>query len=75
MIAPGRIKVAAENRAGDEKGLAWEHEEDDVEPHATNRAGRPEDIAEAIEYVSEAGFMTGADLTLDGGATRMKNEA
>lgn len=75
MVAPGRIHVAHENKEGDEKGLTWEHEDADVEPHPTNRAGRPEDIAQAIEYVSEAGFMTGQDLTLDGGALRMKNEA
>lgn len=75
MIAPGRIKVAHECKEGDEKGDAWKHEDDDVEPHPTNRAGTPEDIAQAIEYVSEAGFLSGQDLTVDGGALRMKNKA
>jgi len=75
MIAPGRIKVAHECRKGDEKGAGWEHEENDIDPHPTNRAGRPEDIAEGVEYIMNAGFLTGQDLTLDGGALRMKNKA
>ncbi|KAF2845211.1 hypothetical protein T440DRAFT_408493 [Plenodomus tracheiphilus IPT5] len=74
LIAPGRIKVAHESKEGDEKGLDWagQNERKDVEDHATNRAGRPKDIADAALYLMEAGFVTGQDFTIDGGALRMK---
>lgn len=74
LIAPGRIKVAHESKDGDEKGMEWAelNEEKDVDDHATNRAGRPMDIADAAEYLVNAGFVTGQDITIDGGATRKK---
>jgi NAD(P)-dependent dehydrogenase (short-subunit alcohol dehydrogenase family) len=74
LVSPGRIKVAHECKEGDEKGIEWAHqnEEKDIDDHATNRAGRPKDIADAIEYLVNAGFVTGQVLTVDGGATRMK---
>ncbi|RJR36828.1 MAG: glucose 1-dehydrogenase [Desulfobacteraceae bacterium] len=38
--------------------------------HPVGRVGRPEDIAEACLFLSEsAGFMTGQNLTIDGGMT------
>ena len=33
------------------------------------RVGRPEDIAEAVLYLADAGFVTGQVLTVDGGMT------
>ena len=74
LIAPGRIKVAHESREGDEKGIDWagQNERKDIEDHPTNRAGRPKDIADAALYLMEAGFVTGQDFTIDGGATRKK---
>jgi NAD(P)-dependent dehydrogenase (short-subunit alcohol dehydrogenase family) len=71
-IAPGRIKVAHECKEGDEKSKAWVslNEEKDVEDHPTNRAGRPKDIADAAEYLVNAGFVTGQDLTVDGGTLK-----
>ncbi len=45
---------------------------DDAEKHAVNRAGMPEDIAECAEWLIGAGFVTGQDITVDGGATRQK---
>ena len=74
LIAPGRIKVAHENQEGEEQGETFEgqHEEKDVEDHLTNRAGRPSDIFQAAEYLIDAGFVTGQDLTVDGGVTLMK---
>ncbi|KAG8626926.1 hypothetical protein KVT40_005871 [Elsinoe batatas] len=74
LVAPGRIRVAHECKEGDEKGTAWEdlNLDQDVEHHATNRAGRPKDIADAVEYLVKAGFVTGQDLTVDGGALRKK---
>lgn len=72
LIVPGRIKVAHECKEGDEKGTewAWLNEDKDAKDHPTNRAGRPADIADAAEYLVNAGFVTGQDLTVDGGATK-----
>lgn len=40
--------------------------------HPAGRVGQPEDIAAAVSYLlsEEAGFMTGAELIIDGGMTR-----
>lgn len=75
LVAPGRIKVAHECKEGDEKGLEWAqlNEDKDVDDHPTNRAGTPEDVVGAVEYLVGAGFVTGQDVTVDGGATRKKN--
>lgn len=74
LIAPGRIKVDHESRDGDEKGLEWAqlNEDKDVDDRPANRAGRPKDITDAAEYLVNAGFVNGQDLTVDGGATRKK---
>ncbi|TKA76633.1 hypothetical protein B0A55_04927 [Friedmanniomyces simplex] len=72
LVAPGRIKVGHESKDGDEKGMSWacQNGAKDVEDHPTNRAGRPKDIADAVEYLVNAGFVTGQDITVDGGATK-----
>ena len=74
LIAPGRIKVAHECKAGDEGGVKWEdlNEEKDVNDHPSNRAGRPSDIADAAEFLVKSGFVTGQEITVDGGASRKK---
>ncbi|KAI6809462.1 short chain alcohol dehydrogenase [Hortaea werneckii] len=76
LVAPGRVKVAHESKEGDEKGLEWAqlNEEKDVQDHPSNRAGMPEDIADAVEYLVNAGFVTGQEITVDGGATRVKKK-
>jgi len=58
LVAPGRIKVAHECKDGDEKGISWSslNEDKDVADHAANRAGRPKDIADAVEYLVNAGL-------------------
>ena len=58
LVAPGRIKVAHECKEGDERGTKWAdlNGEKDVADHATNRAGRPKDIADAVEYLVNAGL-------------------
>ncbi|KAK1988460.1 short chain alcohol dehydrogenase [Colletotrichum cereale] len=75
LIAPGRVKVGHESREGDEAGRSWEEQvlEKDIYDHPTNRAGRPRDIADAALYLMDAGFVTGQDLVVDGGALRKKN--
>jgi NAD(P)-dependent dehydrogenase (short-subunit alcohol dehydrogenase family) len=41
------------------------------EQHPAGRVGRPEDIGAAVAFLlSEAGFITGAELVVDGGMTR-----
>ncbi|KAG5659814.1 hypothetical protein KAF25_002373 [Fusarium avenaceum] len=74
LVAPGRIKAAHESKQGDEMGIAWAdlNEEKDVKDHLTNRAGRPLDIAQAVEYLADAGFVTGQDVIVDGGAMAIK---
>ncbi|KAF4998678.1 hypothetical protein FGRMN_3004 [Fusarium graminum] len=74
LVAPGRIKAIHESKEGDEKGIEWAdlNEDKDVEDHLTNRAGRPLDIAQAVEYLVNAGFVTGQDIVVDGGAVRIK---
>lgn len=69
VIAPGRIRVRHESKEGDEKGQNWEEliSDDDVDHHPTNRSGRPKDIADAAEYLVNAGFVTGQELVVDGG--------
>ena len=74
LVAPGRINVAHECKEGDEKGTKFEDTltDDDVEHHPTNRAGRPGDIFQAVEYLVNSGFVTGLDMTVDGGVTIKK---
>jgi NAD(P)-dependent dehydrogenase (short-subunit alcohol dehydrogenase family) len=53
----------------------WITQETDLRPidheqHPVGRVGRPEDVAKAVLYLADAGFVTGEVLTLDGGMTR-----
>jgi NAD(P)-dependent dehydrogenase (short-subunit alcohol dehydrogenase family) len=46
------------------------HSERDRLQHPVGRVGKPEDIADACFFLAEqAGFMTGQNITLDGGMT------
>lgn len=38
--------------------------------HPVGRVGRPKDIADAVVYLANAGFMTGQVMVLDGGMTK-----
>jgi len=75
MVSPGRIKVTHENAQADEDGEEWEANDEDIETHPVNRAGLPEDIAEACEYILGAGFVTGQNLVVDGGVSKVKGKA
>lgn len=57
-IAPGWI-------SGDEDLRREDHAQ-----HPAGRVGHAQDIADAVLYLTGAGFMTGEVLTLDGGMTR-----
>lgn len=58
-IAPGWI-----NSRGEALGEA------DHAQHPVGRVGEPSDIAEAVLYLADAGFVTGQVLVVDGGMTR-----
>ena len=73
MVSPGRIKATHENPNADANGHKWSVEEDDTKTHPTNRAGLPEDITEACEYLLGAGFVTGQNLVVDGGVSKVKH--
>lgn len=74
LIAPGRIKVDHECKAGDDRGGTFEEQltDNDTSHHLSNRAGRPNDILQAAEYLINSGFVSGEDITVDGGVTRTK---
>lgn len=67
-ISPGWIDVrgAKKGSARDDCELsARAHEQ-----HPVGRVGTPDDVAEACLYLASAGFVTGANLIVDGGMTR-----
>jgi NAD(P)-dependent dehydrogenase (short-subunit alcohol dehydrogenase family) len=72
QVSPGRIKATHESQTADAEGQEWQLNDDDIEKHPTNRAGLPEDIAEACEYMLGAGFVTGQNLVVDGGVSKVK---
>ena len=60
-VSPGWIETRTKNVV---------HSRRDRLQHPVGRVGRPEDIADACFYlVEQAGFMTGQNLTIDGGMT------
>ena len=61
-----RVNAVAPGWISDGKGLS----EADQAQHPVGRVGRPDDIAGAVLYLAEAGFVTGQVLTVDGGMTR-----
>ena len=61
-ISPGWIET---------KGAAWEGPDASQQP--AGRVGRPEDIAKTVLFLcsGDAGFITGENITVDGGMTRL----
>lgn len=45
------------------------HSKADREQHPAGRVGRPEDVAEAVAWLADAGFVTGQRIVIDGGMT------
>ena len=66
-IRPGWIETRDWQKASQRSEP--EHRPQDREQHPAGRVGRPEDIAEAVEYLYRAGFVTGQHLNVDGGMT------
>jgi NAD(P)-dependent dehydrogenase (short-subunit alcohol dehydrogenase family) len=62
-ISPGWIEVRDEG--------SFSHTETDHKQHPIGRVGKPEDVASACLYLAseKAGFITGQNLTIDGGMT------
>ena len=58
-IAPGWINSSGEALS-----------EEDHAQHPVGRVGEPSDIADAVLYLADAGFVTGQVLVVDGGMTR-----
>lgn len=61
-----RVNAIAPGWISDSPDLAPE----DHAQHPAGRVGRPEDVAAAVLFLADAGFITGETLTLDGGMTR-----
>jgi len=68
-VSPGWIETAAwhENKAKPA------HSRQDEQQHPAGRVGKPEDIAGIVLYLcsSKAGFITGENITIDGGMSRL----
>ena len=66
-IRPGWIETGNWQKASERKEP--EHRAKDCAQHPAGRVGLPEDIAEAVEYLYSARFVTGQHLNVDGGMT------
>lgn len=69
-INPGWIDSDSYLKQDEEKAR---YSVSDREQHSAGRVGRPEDIAEMVLFLAsdKAGFITGEDITIDGGMSRL----
>lgn len=69
-ISPGWIETGAHRKPA--ARFAVKHSEADRRQHPVGRVGTPEDIASAVLYLlgDGAGFVTGQNITVDGGVTK-----
>ena len=67
-ISPGWIDTAPASESA-----ASRHSESDIRQHPVGRIGAPDDIASAVLYFASeaAGFITGQNLVIDGGMTKL----
>jgi NAD(P)-dependent dehydrogenase (short-subunit alcohol dehydrogenase family) len=76
-ILPGYIYVQHENKQADEtEGHEWWAKDVPAErhrKHPTGRIGYGEDVAETIEWLMGAGFVTGQEIVVDGGMSKIKH--
>ena len=66
-IRPGWIETGPWQKRGARSDPV--HRDKDREQHPAGRIGKPEDIAAAVSYLHDAGFVTGQHLNIDGGMT------
>lgn len=68
-ISPGWIDTGAYQQA---EGYVPSHQKEDQLQHPSGRVGQPSDIAAMTLYLcsAEAGFISGENITIDGGMTR-----
>ncbi|KAF1971227.1 short-chain dehydrogenase/reductase-like protein SDR [Bimuria novae-zelandiae CBS 107.79] len=71
-ILLGWIHVMNERAEADAQSTPWEEglSKEDAEWHPAGRVGNVEDIAKAAEYLIGSGFVTGQEVTVDGGVGR-----
>ena len=69
-ISPGWIEVSDWQKT--KKATHPHHSQEDQDQHPVGRVGKPSDIIEACFYLASehAGFITGQNLTIDGGMTK-----
>jgi len=67
-ILPGWIETGPWQQAAEREEP--EHSAADRDQHPVGRVGEVADIAQAIEYLAGAGFVTGQQLVVDGGMTK-----
>lgn len=67
-VSPGWIDTGAYHSIG----FAPQYTKGDTDQHLVKRVGTPEDISEAILFLcsEKAGFITGQNITVDGGMTK-----
>ena len=66
-VRPGWIETRDWQKSSEREDV--EHRPQDRAQHPVGRVGRPQDIAEAVEYLASAHFVTGQHLDVDGGMT------
>jgi NAD(P)-dependent dehydrogenase (short-subunit alcohol dehydrogenase family) len=66
-ISPGWIETRDWQAAA--RAEAPVHSPADLAQHPVGRVGTPDDIADACLFLADAGFITGQNLTIDGGMT------
>lgn len=69
-ISPGWIDVSPLRKSSER--IPQQLTAQDHDQHPVGRVGRPEDVAAAVSWLlgDESGFVTGANLVIDGGMTR-----
>lgn len=74
-LAGGDIKGAPHEEQWEKwRNAVWDETrgEEYDQAHPTGRVGRGEDIAEAVEYLMGAGFVSGQEIIVDGGKSKKK---
>lgn len=76
-ILPGYIDVKHECRQGDEEGRKWADKVDESRhrKHPAGRIGYGDDIAKTVDWLMDAGFVTGQEIVVDGGVSKIKSDS